>query len=531
MKKAKLLLSSLCLLGIFLFSCTEDYFEFDKIKTDEWRPELAIPLVNTSLTLENVILAKDTLGIIHTNPNTGVLQVEYDGEVETQLGNAVVQIPNHNFNETINGIVVPPIDSIQLTQNIGTTMNLGGTVEIDSTILKQGSLAMTFSSDFQHRIKVRATYHGFKDPQGNTLIQNFNIPPSDGNTPTVRSVITDLTNYHIDFTENGTTVNSIPIEMQLTVIRVPGNPSSPTDELRLNGSFSNADFSDFYGYVGQLDQDLEKDTILINVFRNFKNGSFFLTDPILDINITSSYGLPAELRFDELKSRNPDNNPIEIDFNLPQNPIPLGNNSGPGVSTTNIELNNSTSNIAPIVSSLLKEIAYDAKVVMNPNGATSRNYIADTSGIKLHVNLELPFSGYASGFNLADTIDFNFENTDDIENGLIRVRSENGFPIEAKMQIVFVDEFYSPLDSLYPNGKEVVIPPSITNNAGRTIQNSFSTLDQDIGQERLAKLKTAKFALIQAELATPNAPTDTTSFYPEYKLKMAVGLKAKIKIQ
>ena len=40
--------------SIFFYACTEDYFEFDKITTEDWRPELAFPLVNSNLTLLHI---------------------------------------------------------------------------------------------------------------------------------------------------------------------------------------------------------------------------------------------------------------------------------------------------------------------------------------------------------------------------------------------------------------------------------------------------------------------------------------------
>lgn len=517
-----------------LYACTEDYFEFDKIKTTEWRPEFAIPLANSSLTLNDILANEDTAGLISIG-NNGILQILYRGNVISKIGGERIRLEDQNNQFTVSGIVVPPGNSITVPYNTTINYTPNGGVEIDSVNLKDGDFVVTVESDFQHPVDIVANYPGFKDASGNSLQLNFQIPASNGITPSVRSRVVDLTGYSIDMTNGGTTSNSIAVVMQITISPISGNPSSTSDELRFNSSIRNIDFREFFGYAGQEPLELEKDTILIALFKNFDQGMFYLADPTLDIVISNSYGMPISFNFNYLNALTPNYSPAIQPINLGgNNPLLLNSPAPKGIAFTNLQLNSDNSNIDTLISRLLKEIAYEAVGNPNPAGNSGpRNYISDTSAIGLDVSLNLPFVGFANGMVMQDTIDFEFENADGLESGLIRTRVENGFPIQGELQLIFTDENYVPLDSLYPNGQEVTIPAAPVGMNGFSSGKANSVKDTEIKNERLKKLVDSKFAILRAELQTTNgnqAAPDTVKFLPEYKLDISIGIKATILI-
>jgi hypothetical protein len=57
----KILLYPAILIGlalVFTYGCRKD-FDFDKLKTFNWRPDLAIPLVKDSITFEKALIETD----------------------------------------------------------------------------------------------------------------------------------------------------------------------------------------------------------------------------------------------------------------------------------------------------------------------------------------------------------------------------------------------------------------------------------------------------------------------------------------
>lgn len=536
----------LFLSALFLYSCTDDYFEFDKIKTDDWRPELAVPLINSSLSLSDILLREDSNGIITTNPD-GVLEIVYDGRVFSTSGATAVTLPNQNYRESVAFPNPLPTTGGTLPLNTDLTLsfdNGGSGLEADNVLLKDGNLIVTLENEYQHRIIATLVFPSITDASGDSLVLNYNIPPATAGGVSVRSQTINLAGNDLNMTKDADgnpAINKIPVRVRFQFQLTNGVGSSGSEEVRLVGALNNLDFKEFTGYVGNSPLELDIDSIPINIFENFKNGSFFLSNPFVNISILNSYGVPMNLSFQSLRALNSDKNPNFLDIQLPQNPIDLNSPSKYGKETTSIMLDNMNSNVASVVSYLLKQIEYDAVAQFNPTGpppANQRNFISDTSNIALDVELRLPFEGYASGFFLVDTIDFNFEVSDELDNGLIRVIAENSFPVAADFQIVFVDSAYNPIDSLYspadtlnPNGLKPIIPPSIVDANGETIQSSRSRTDVSIEGERLNRLVDGKYVLIKAELNTVDAANQQNiRFKPEYNLDISLGLKAKILI-
>ncbi|MEQ8623538.1 MAG: hypothetical protein RJQ00_13420 [Vicingaceae bacterium] len=537
----------IALIGILMLSCTDDYFEFDKIKVDDWKPELAIPLVNSSLTLANIIQKSDTNGIVNPNPTTNILEVIYEGSVFSTKGALVIDIPNQVFEESLQlDAPIPPSptggsqqESFQRAIDFD---NNNTALEIDSVLLKQGILVINVENSYQHNAILELTFPTFKDNNGDKLVLNFDIPPApSASSPSVRAITTDLTGFVLNMAEdeNGNAaINKYPFLADLTFNLTPNIGSNTNDEIKITGGLNNLAFEKFYGYVGQLDLELDQDSITIDLFKNFVDGTFFIANPFLDVTVSNSFGVPINLTFQKIAGYNPSKNPTEIEAVLPVDPITGQRNvrrlNAPtnfGVAETVIESNKMNSNVADVISYLPKQIIYDAKADFNPNGKTgSRNYLSDTSQIGLDVYLRLPFEGYVSDFKLVDTIDFNFSNNDEIESGLIRMKADNGFPVESEIQVIFTDSNYQAIDSLYPEGQRSVIPSSIINDKGESVQNSIKTTDVTISGERINLLTEGRYAIIKAELQSTNSPNQNVRFFEDYRLDINLGLKATIVI-
>ena len=528
----------LSLIAISLYACTDDYFEFDKIKTDDWRPELAVPLINSTLSLEDILIREDSNGVITSNPD-GVLEITYEGRVFSTTGEKAITLPRQDFDETVSfpGGVPPSPTGGSLPYDTSYTLSFddnGAGFEVDNILLKQGDLVFTIENRYQHRILLKATFKTFKDDNGDSLVLNYNIPPAQAGGVSVRSVITDLDGYNLGMNEDAMgnpAINKIPVELEFVFELTPGVGSSAGENIKILGALQNLDFKEFTGNLGTQPLELDKDTILINLFKNFKNGEIFLSNPFLDITILNSYAVPMNMNFQDLTAINPPETKTII---LPQNPIALSSPAKYGVGDTNIVLDNTNSNIDEIISFFLEEIAYDAVAQPNPDGpppSNRRNFITDTSSIGLDVELRLPFEGRASGFSLVDTIDFDFEASSELDNGLVRVRTRNGFPVEVEFQIIFTDSLYNPIDSLYESGQRSLIAPAITDANGDVIRQVDEQQDVEIAGGRLQKLSDGKFALIRAELNTTGANSqENVRFRSSYSLDIALGLKASILI-
>ncbi len=521
----------------FLFACTDDYFEFDEIGTNDWRPELAIPLVKSALSLEDIIITQDSNGIIKEDPNSGVLEVIYDGRVFSTPGADLITLPDQSFEEPFSLPTPLPTTGGTVTQTLNSVIdfdNSGSNAEIDSILLKAGRMILTIENEFEHNVLVDASFPSIKNGNGESLTLNYDIPARTGGSAVVRSNIQDLNGYTIDMTNNGSAFNKIPIQFDMTFNLTSGKSSVPSEALTFKFNMQNLNFKEFNGYVGQTTIPLDQDSINVDIFKNFIDAKFFLSNPLLDINILNSFGLPVDLVFNQLTGFNARATPNTIQVNLPPSarPISLNYPTRYGQDTTLVRLDTNQSNIDSVVSFLVQEIVYNAEANFNPNNDRSiRNFITDTSQLGLDVFLRLPFAGYASGFTMQDTIEFEFENSDQLDNGLVRVRVNNGFPIGGDLQIFFVDNNYNTLEVLFPDGPETIILPAPVDNNGDVINSVFKLTDGEITSDRIKNLTESKFAIIQAKLETGGSSNqEIVAFKKGYQLDITLGLKAKILI-
>lgn len=530
-------------IAVVLHSCTDDYFEFDDINTQDWRPELAMPLIKSSLTLEDIIITNDSNGIIQEDPNTGILQVVYDGRVFSTQGGSVIDLPTQSFDERFSAPAPLPSGGGTQQETFNTTLTFddgGSSIEVDSLLMKAGQLVLNIENEFEHNVLVTAKFPTFRNSTGKVLELDYDIPPFTGGQVPLRSRIADLTDYTLDMTNGGTTFSEIPVEVEMTFNLIAGNTSSPSDELIFKGEMRNLDFREFSGYIGNTTLDLDQDTIKVNLFENFLDAEFFLSNPLLDITVLNSFGLPTNMTFNQLFAVNPDRSPTDKNIDLPPTaqPIELNYPDGLGVENTLVRLDTNSSNIDEVISFLLQEIVYNATAEFNPtNDRNIRNFVTDTSEIGLDVFLRIPFSGYATGFTVQDTIDFEFENSDVLDSGLVRVNVTNGFPMKGDLQIFFVDESYNTLEVLFVDDNGVATPEQVIDAApvdaiGNVINPVNSRTDGEFTRERLENLKKSKFAIVRAEMESGGASNqEIVSFKSGYKLDIAVGLKARILIE
>ncbi|MBL4710608.1 MAG: hypothetical protein JKY48_19445, partial [Flavobacteriales bacterium] len=179
----------------------------------------------------------------------------------------------------------------------------------------------------------------------------------------------------------------------------------------------------------------------------------------------------------------------------------------------------------------------------NPKGVPlpgePRNFITDTSDIGLDLEFRIPFEGRANGFFLEDTIDFNFELADELDNGLIRINTENGFPMEIDLQVTFTDSLGVKIDSLfrssdpdYQNGYgQLILAAPINQITGESIGISTNQTDIRISGDRLQQLTNGRKVIISARLSTAQAAQGKNIiFSPNNRLGISVGLKAGILI-
>lgn len=519
-------------------SCMKDNFEFDKLSQTEWNPNLAVPLVYSSLSIQDILTKNDKSGIISVDSNH-FCSIVYEGNLFSIVASDLVKIPDQ---------IIPPkkayLDITQLQQlntNFTITVPYSQTVDftpgtnnpkMDSVLFKGGSIELTVNSDFPLDGKIEIEIPGAKKngvPLTQTLIIDY-----AGTTPVIVNSVIDLNGYHFDMTNGSTAVNQFVVNYKLTLTSTGGGPAPTTSNtVTLSGEFKNLKFDKIFGDLGQLPLSLDKDTVDIGVFKNaIGSGVISLADPRLTMVISNSYGIPIDAKIAELDAYTPGSIPFQV-TGFPT-PLPLYSPTKSQIGQTltgSFTLNSTNSNLATIIKKVPQSFIYQIDSKTNPNGPTHENFIIDSSRFKVDMKVELPLYGTAKDFILIDTADFKMEEnfTDKLESATIRTFNSNGFPLDVAMQVYFADSTYKKLDSLVQPYQLILRSATVNPLTGKVSNSNDKIYDVTLNSTRVKNLKNAKYLLIKAVATTTSGGNTNVKIYSNYKIDLKLGIQANFK--
>lgn len=520
--------------SIFLFtSCNK--FEFDKIAKGAWNPNLAVPIAHSSFGVYDILALQDSTDLVVIDPNTGAIALVYKGEILTidagQLVN--IQDKNESLNLNLTELNAPPIPSFNASVTSNNSQNFvfdAGQSELHNLTFKTGALDINVSTDLAHDVTCVVTFPDLIK-NGNAVSAAVSLDYT-GSTPQNRNATINLTEAFADFTMGNTTFNELEAIIETTITGT-GQPINNSESITIDFAFTNLDFKNAEGYFGQNNLGISGDSVLLKLFQNANNGYFELVDPKITFFAENSFGFPIQMGFSNLKTVNVNTGAEVL---LSGFPSVFNINSANAIGQTTVsqlELNTTnTTNLSNLVSSVPKYFVYSANAQSNPNGnVPPLNFISENSQMKIRTEVELPLEGFAYGFELKDTVDFNFnEDVSQLESVMFRLNIDNGFPVELKSQIIFLDDNYSPVFTAFNTPESVVLPAQV-DNAGKVNQRVKKITDINLTQVQIAQLPSVKYILINAVSQTLNGPSgQIIKLFDDYTLDLKLGLQVQGKI-
>ncbi len=170
-----------------------------------------------------------------------------------------------------------------------------------------------------------------------------------------------------------------------------------------------------------------------------------------------------------------------------------------------------------------------SQIATNPAGR-SINFLTDSSSLGLQVHVELPLYGTADNFKIIDTVPFNYNDLESVETLTLRINVENWFPLEAGIQLIFIDSANNSLDTLFANGETIIPSGIITGSNEKVTIAGKKIIDQLFSAARIQKILSAKNIIVNATASTYEQGTKNVKIYNDYKLKVKLGVIAKMKI-
>lgn len=522
-------------LGVLLLLNSCKKYEDLKIAKTAWNPNLAVPIGYASFGVYDILATQDSTDLIIIDPNTGAIALNYSSEIFSFDASQIAGIGNVNqsFSVSLADLGIPASPSFNGNANSIKTEVLALTApngeELHTIFFKTGIFDLHCETTLKHDLNVTITLLDIE--QNSTPISRNFMMTYSGTVPQVQDLQIDLTDALADFTNNGTSFNETRVQIQVSVLGT-GNEISGTEDLSMDLSSSNLTYHNITGYIGQQTVAQVADSVLLRVFQNATDGTFELTNPKITFTIDNSFGFPIDVNLANLKTINVStgqetnllNYPTTIDVAAP---TVIGQNA-----ITVFELNNqNTSNLSSVISPTPKYFYYEIDAIANPDGQTANlNFVDENSRCIINTEVDMPLEGFAYGFHITDTLDFNQfdnKNVDLIDYVMFRLIVDNGFPVTLGTQITAIDENGTELFSLF-NQVENIVEGAPVDAAGKVTSELRKISDITLTSAQIAMLGQTKKIIVYGEASTTNSDIqEVVKFYDSYK----IGIKLALQIQ
>ncbi|MGB3586294.1 MAG: hypothetical protein WBA23_07140 [Tunicatimonas sp.] len=537
-KKSRVVLSiGAGLVGILGMSgCLPDE-DFSDVKIKAPSPQVSLPLFNTTLTVEDMLQAGEE-GRLQKNADKSY-SLFYQSSIQSErVKDYFPEIPNQQFTESYS----LGFDSPTFSLTGAPPATFEGTIPFDLNELTiysiesgGGILAVTIQSDYQHDLEVEASFPNIVSPNGENLTLSFILPYWNGEGISKETI--DLSGYKINLDDS-----EIGFNLQVSIAGT-GQPISSNDELNFDFSIDNLAFKYLSGNFTDIQVPVGADTLSIPAFSGVVDGTI-ATNPSMSFSFSNSYGVPISPDFSQLYIERVDKTVVRLQdeegFNFFKGgftfPYLKVRSTEPKVDT--YQINGETSNIDKAFSNIPTALAYGFGFGLNSSDIDT-SFISDESQIGVDLILEMPLE---AGFDitLEDSIEVSFSELEDVEELKLLLKTENDFPINANLQVYFLDNEGSIIKNadgeeirLFEEEDKFLVAAEVVNSAtGETVPaNTDLPTTATIDRDKFEKVRDASHMLVRAQFnSISDVSNNRIKLYSFYSIRFSLATQIKASI-
>lgn len=525
-----------------LGACLKGNFKLKKIADSFWEPDVAIPLVNSSMTLKNILKLSNVNNNFSIASDNFVTLV-YRGNLFSLRADEVLKIPDQPINTsfTFPNAALQDFNDLNLQDTFPINPPFATTFDfnsgspdsfIDSFTVKNCLFALNLVSTFQQQLFVTLNIPDAKK-NGIPFSQVIEVPPA-GSSNITRSVNFNLADYKINLRQNGLP-NKLRMIFGFKLIKTNSTILPSHNSIAMVMSLTDIAFKNLFGSIGQKLLAPDTDTIPITLFNNsLAGGGISVVNASLGINISNAFGIPIRATFQKLQGYNPlSTTPIvNVVSPLFSNPLPISTPTQVGqYATSSLLLNSSNSNIDNVLTKLPRFLIYKIDALSNPPppAVQMQNFIEDSSRFKVDVDINIPLEGTLKNLIFQDTIMFKFQEVEELQSLTMKLFFKNGFPIETKVQVYFADTLGYVLDSLLQD--DIILASALVGNNGRVTTATEKNTEIYYPEEKILRLKKVRKIYVKASTNTVDGGTKNVKIYSDYRLDLKISGRAKLKFK
>jgi len=516
---------------LIMNSCYKERLEFDKIAGGKWSPEFAAPIAFGNLTMGDIIEGSKKTWKEYPD---GFLSVIYRKEQISQIADDVVAIPDQTHDTSIVFVLPPglPIgDSVSV--NLGFNSEFDGTStdeRIDSILFKDGYMDFEISTDLNHDSYIELSIP--KLTKAGVPFHKKILFTYTGGSSNTKTVSVHLKDYYLVLSPGASGQPSYihqDIKLSATASNNPNNsPYNYHIEQKLHG----LQYYLVMGHLGKHDINVDKTSVVIDLFDNQMAGALYAEDPRLKVTLVNSFGLPSALTFTELYAERDG-----VKLNFTSSILPTINVNYPSLSeigendTTLLYFTKANSNIIDIIELNPENFFFEGLIQTNPQGGNLGNFALDTSNISVDIEIEIPLYGKALNFVLRDTTLLSGDDDTDshgVESLTLRIKTKNKFPIDVNMQIYMTDSLDNIIDSVFDAGGKLLDAAPTDGSPNYHVTSSIDNLTYiALTQRQLDSYKKARKLIVESHSSTTNAGSDMIKIYTDNGVYFEIAAKAK----
>ncbi len=427
--------------------------------------------------------------------------------------------------------IFPSQDLIREERQI--TYRITGGAELSQLQVRSGLLQLRLTSSVDQQLRVTFEMPSAVGPQGQSIAIQVVLPaaPAGGTVSYSRSI--DLSNYSFDLTgahgdQHNTLRSLLVVRMdstgQLTTVAASDSVAVEYELLDLQPAYVR-------GYLGQQIATFGPEEIEWNFLPSIRGGHIAFDQVSISVRIANGLGAPLRFRLYELLSINSQQGQtLGLSWDLMGKPLDVGpaTESPYQVSQASYQLNPWNSNVAAFVSHIPDKVRYRMDVFLNPFGNSNHyaDFAVDTAGLTFGLDAEVLLSLSASDLILIDTLEFSPARPPDphsafVRSGVFTLHVDNGFPLQAALQLYFCSPDFQIVDSLFTS-LQMIAAASVDASCKVTATQS-SQLTASISEQKMQRLWGTEKTIVRVILQTT-----ASDLCPQVKLYEDYGLDLRL---
>ncbi|HEY8401239.1 MAG TPA: hypothetical protein VIK89_08260 [Cytophagaceae bacterium] len=275
------------------------------------------------------------------------------------------------------------------------------------------------------------------------------------------------------------------------------------------------------GYLGQ-DAFTSSGSTRFSMFNGIRSGTLNFKNVDIKLVMENSYGIDGAIRINKLGSFNSKTGQSQwLSGAIIENDKPIyPATDNPLMATvTPVNISREANNAVELLNILPDRIDYDVTIKSNPSAIKNHNQFAyNTAGIDAFIDLKLPLSLFANSLVLSDTVDFLSENTssNSINKGHLTLLADNGFPMDANVELYFMDAANNIIDSLVSTS---YILAADINNGYKVTEKKFSKVSFEVSDKKLNNILNSRKVITKVKFSTVPGSTHVNIF-SDYSLDL-----------